>query len=187
MAEERGAELGAAPKRRREPVCRQRRSVRSAARRGRWQPSWGGRNRSAQGGSRDGGRGRPGKRRVPPGRRRGEAAHAGTEDEVGGGEVAGGQQAWRARKARLHGGGGRQQRGGSGVRRGCYGGARRGPPPRAAAPHAARPRSEELARSRRSQEKLHGSTRGRQMQKSLLERPVSAALHLPEAVGSSRN
>lgn len=31
----------------------------------------GGRNRSAQGGSRGGGRGRPGKRRVPPGRRRG--------------------------------------------------------------------------------------------------------------------
>lgn len=67
----------------------------------------GGRNRSAQGGSRGGGRGRPGKRRVPPGRRRGEAARAGTEGEVGGG--GGGTGLACTERARLHGGGGRQQ------------------------------------------------------------------------------
>ncbi|XP_029874665.1 rRNA 2'-O-methyltransferase fibrillarin-like isoform X3 [Aquila chrysaetos chrysaetos] len=124
MAEERGAELGAAPKRRREPVCRQRRSVRSAARRGRWQPSWGAATAPRRGGAAAEGGGARGSGVCRRGGGGGEAAHAGTEGEVGGG---GGQQAWRARRARLHGGGGRQQRGGSGVRRGCCGGARRGP------------------------------------------------------------
>lgn len=41
------------------------------------------------------------------------------------------------------------------------------PPPRAVEAHAARPRSGESARSRRSQEKLHGSTRSEQLFSSL--------------------
>ncbi|XP_029874667.1 translation initiation factor IF-2-like isoform X5 [Aquila chrysaetos chrysaetos] len=173
MAEERGAELGAAPKRRREPVCRQRRSVRSAARRGRWQPSWGAATAPRRGGAAAEGGGARGSGVCRRGGGGGEAAHAGTEGEVGGG---GGQQAWRARRARLHGGGGRQQaarRVRSPARMLRRRPAR--PAPRAAVPHAARPRSGESARSRRSQEKLHGSTRKKSNFKN---EGNSRALHL---------
>ncbi|XP_053838834.1 translation initiation factor IF-2-like isoform X2 [Vidua macroura] len=127
MAEERGAELGAAPERRREPVCRQRRSERSAARRGRWQPSWGAATAPRRGGAAAEGGGARGsgvcRRGGGGGRLHAQAPRA---------KLAAGGETGLActERARLHGGGGRQQRGGSGVRRGCGGGTR-GPPPRA--------------------------------------------------------
>lgn len=58
-----------------------------------------------------------------------------------------------------------KQRGGSGVRRGCGGGARG--PRRGQGSARCAARSGEAARSRRSQEKLHGSTRSDQLFGSL--------------------
>ncbi|XP_053804150.1 epiplakin-like isoform X2 [Vidua chalybeata] len=154
MAEERGAELGAAPERRREPVCRQRRSERSAARRGRWQPSWGAATAPRRGGAAAEGGGARGsgvcRRGGGGGRLHAQAPRAKL--------AAGGEQAWRARREPGSTGEG-DGSSAEGPESGADAVAAPRDPRRGQGTARCATRSGEAARSRRSQEKLHGSTR----------------------------
>nr|XP_021381967.1 uncharacterized protein LOC110468377 [Lonchura striata domestica] len=127
MAEERGAELGAAPERRREPV-------------------WGEPRRRE---------GAPGKRRVPPGRRRGRLHAQAPRAKL----AAGGEQAWRARREPGSTGEGDGSSSAEGPESGADAVAAPRDPRRGQGTARCATRSGEAARSRRSQEKLHGSTR----------------------------